>query len=58
MWRYGVALAAVTLAGSTQPAPADRLGSKLLPPSRLGHLDSYDVIASNSRFTPSMYLIW
>jgi glycosyltransferase involved in cell wall biosynthesis len=51
VWRYGVALAAVALDGTTQPAPGDRLRTKLLPPSRLGHLDSYDVIASNSRFT-------
>ncbi len=51
VWRYGVTLEAVTLGGGRRPAPADRLRTKLLPPDRLGHLDSYDTIASNSRFT-------
>jgi glycosyltransferase involved in cell wall biosynthesis len=51
VWRYGVALEAVALDGRRQPAPPDRLRTKLLPPNRLGHLDTYDTIASNSRFT-------
>jgi glycosyltransferase involved in cell wall biosynthesis len=51
LWRYGVTLEAVSLAGACQPAPPDRLRTKLLPPSRLSHLDSYDAIASNSKFT-------
>jgi glycosyltransferase involved in cell wall biosynthesis len=51
IWRYGVALEAVTLGGRRQPAPPDRLRTKLLPPDRLGHLATYDTIASNSRFT-------
>ncbi len=51
IWRYGVGLEAVTLAGRRQPAPPDRLRTKLLPPNRLGHLTTYDTIASNSEFT-------
>jgi glycosyltransferase involved in cell wall biosynthesis len=51
IWRYGVTLEAVSLAGRRQAAPPDRLRTKLLPPNRLGHLDSYDTIASNSQFT-------
>jgi glycosyltransferase involved in cell wall biosynthesis len=51
IWRYGVTLEGVTLAGTRQPAPPDRLRTKLLPPNRFGHLDSYDAIASNSQFT-------
>jgi glycosyltransferase involved in cell wall biosynthesis len=51
IWRYGVGLDAVSLGGRRRPAPPDRLRTKLLPPDRLGHLASYDTIASNSRFT-------
>jgi len=51
VWRYGVTLEAVALGGRRQPAPPDRLRTKLLPPERFGHLASYDTIASNSRFT-------
>jgi glycosyltransferase involved in cell wall biosynthesis len=51
IWRYGVALAGVALDGREEPAPPDRLRTKLLVPDRLGHLDTYDAIASNSHFT-------
>ena len=51
IWRYGVALTGVALGGRQEPAPPDRLRTKLLVPDRLGHLDTYDAIASNSRFT-------
>jgi glycosyltransferase involved in cell wall biosynthesis len=51
LWRYGVTLEAVTLGGVREAAPPDRLRTKLLPPDRLGHLASYDTIASNSQFT-------
>jgi glycosyltransferase involved in cell wall biosynthesis len=51
VWRYGVTLEAVALDGRRQPTPPDRLRAKLLPPDRLGHLASYDTIASNSQFT-------
>jgi glycosyltransferase involved in cell wall biosynthesis len=51
IWRYGVALEAVALDGRREPAPPDRVRTKLLAPDRLGHLDTYDAIASNSRFT-------
>jgi glycosyltransferase involved in cell wall biosynthesis len=51
IWRYGVTLEAVSIAGRRQPAPPDRFVTKFLPPSRLGHLESYDTIASNSAFT-------
>jgi glycosyltransferase involved in cell wall biosynthesis len=51
IWRYGVALTGVALDGRQEPAPPDRLRTKLLVPDRLGHLDTYDAIASNSRFT-------
>ncbi|HKA04006.1 MAG TPA: hypothetical protein VKD67_06735, partial [Acidimicrobiales bacterium] len=51
IWRYGVALEAVCLDGRRRPAPPDRLRTKLLVPDRLGHLDTYDAVASNSRFT-------
>jgi glycosyltransferase involved in cell wall biosynthesis len=51
VWRYGVTLEAVTIGGHRQPTPSDRLRTKLLPPNRLAHLDSYDTIASNSEFT-------
>jgi glycosyltransferase involved in cell wall biosynthesis len=51
VWRYGVRLARVALDGAWHSTPPDRLRTKLLPPNRLGHLDSYDAIASNSSFT-------
>jgi glycosyltransferase involved in cell wall biosynthesis len=51
VWRFGVMLDAVTLGDRRQPAPPDRLRTKVLPPDRLGHLASYDTIAANSRFT-------
>jgi glycosyltransferase involved in cell wall biosynthesis len=51
IWRYGVTLEAVSVGGERQHAPPDRLRAKLLPPTRLSHLDSYDAIASNSQFT-------
>ena len=51
IWRYGVALTGVALDGRREPAPPDRLRTKLLAPDRLGHLATYDAIASNSRFT-------
>jgi glycosyltransferase involved in cell wall biosynthesis len=51
IWRYGVALTGVALDGRREAAPPDRLRTKLFVPDRLGHLDTYDAIASNSRFT-------
>jgi glycosyltransferase involved in cell wall biosynthesis len=51
VWRYGVTLESVTVADQRGPAPPDRLRTKLLAPDRLGHLTTYETIASNSAFT-------
>jgi glycosyltransferase involved in cell wall biosynthesis len=51
VWRYGVWLESVRLGDRVSAAPPDRLRTKLLKPARLGHLDTYDTIASNSCFT-------
>jgi Glycosyl transferases group 1 len=49
--RVGVAVTSITMDGVSMPLTSGRIATKLLPPDRLGFLDTYQRLVSNAIFT-------